>query len=341
MAQKTQERPSRPTASGVNRSRFRPVAIPPQHVHISILLLLLACASCTTFCQTASAFLVGVSGPASMQQQRRLRLRESSSQLRDKNWDKILAEEIEDENERSSSSSPRKSKIPFDMKYNQRNCQRSQQTFLAIRSSSSSAPAADVYGCDSSSPAANSAVGSNHDEALFWYLGKVAHVSDVSLEQCVARQWPLIQQHAANLRPLDLFSAFTNDCLELWCAPADSEFDVAYNRPSVVFQKMRPDVPGAEQIKSNLVGFQGEVYEGGEEGFRTWRNVVDGSPARPEITGSPASAEEPVASEPQGDILNRPPTDEEMQRLEEMLKGKDINELYEEQERRTKLQKGQ
>ena len=229
------------------------------------------------------------------------------------------------------------------MKYNQRNCQRSQQTFQAIRSSSTSAPAADIYGCDRSSYSATTSTSdpennNKTNEALFWFLGKVAHVSDVSLEQCVARQWSLIQQHAANLRPLELFPAYTNDCLELWCAPADTEFDVAYHRPAVLFQKMRPNVPGAEQIKSNLVGFQGEVYEGGEEGFRTWRNVRDGSPARPEITGSPVAED---SETPKGDILDRPPTDEEMQRLEEMLKGQDINELYEEQERRSKLSKGQ
>ena len=233
------------------------------------------------------------------------------------------------------------------MKYSPRNCQRAQQSFLAIRNSGPSAPAADIYGCDASTTTTttSSTDDKNNDEAIFWFLGKVAHVSSVSLEQCVARQWPLIQQHAANLRPLDLFPAYTNDDLELWCAPADSEFDVAYNRPKVQFQKMRhsdDDVPGAAQVKTNLVGFQGEVYDLGEEGFRTWRKRVDGSPARPEITGSPVS-EEPVTAAPAvptagNTFLDRPPTDEEMQRIEEMLQGKDINELYEEQERLRKTQ---
>jgi len=238
--------------------------------------------------------------------------------LFEKNWDKILAEEDDDQGKKMA-------QIPFDMRYNQRNCERAQKTFAAIRSAGPGAPAADIYGCDSAS--------AKNGEAIFWYLGKVAHVSDVSLEQCVARQWPLIQQHASNLRPLELFPAWTNDSLELWCAPADSEMDVAYNRPEVTFAKMTDDVPGADKIKTNLIGFQGEVYEGGEEGFRSFRKVSDGSPARPEITGSPVQQDE-VDAAAAGDALDRPPTDEEMQRLEEMLQRKDINELYEEQERR-------
>jgi len=268
-----------------------------------------------------------------------------------KNWDQIIAEEEESEfaateGSALSSSSTWKSQIPFDMKYNQRNCERAQKTFQAIRGSGPSAPVADLYGCDTSSAARQkNGAADDSNEALFWFLGKVAHVSDVSLEECVARQWPLIQQHAANLRPLDLFPAYTNDCLEIWSAPADSELDVAYNRPSVTFRKMSHDVPGAEKVKSNLVGFQGEVYEGGEEGFRTWRNVMDGKPSRPEITGTSVAedelAEVSAAEGSASKNLDRPPTDEEMQRLEEMLQGKDINELYEEQERRRRAQEEQ
>jgi len=257
-----------------------------------------------------------------------------STQLHGKDWDKILAED--DEND--SSSSQNNKNIPFDMRYNLRNCQRAQQTFQAIRQAGPGAPAADVYGRDRGAPTASTDSSSQQPEAVFWFLGKVAHVSDVTLAECVARQWPLIQQHAANLRPLDLFPAVTSGQLELWCAtPADSELDVAYHRPGVVFTKMEPDVPGAEKIKTSLIGFRGEVYEGGEEGFRTWRSAVDGSRTRPELTGVPQE-EEPAAAG--GEVLDRPPTEDEMKRLEEMLQGRDINELYEEQERRKQQAEG-
>ena len=263
----------------------------------------------------------------------------SSTQLHGKDWDKILAEEEDDQND--NSSSPNKENIPFDMRYNLRNCQRAQQTFQAIRQAGPGAPAADVYGRDRGAAVSTSQSPQQPPEAVFWFLGKVAHVSDVSLEECVARQWPLIQQHAANLRPLDLFPAVTSGQLELWCAtPPDSELDVAYNRPGVVFTKMEQDVPGADKIKTSLIGFRGEVYEGGEEGFRTWRSAVDGSRTRPELTGVPSQEEEEPAAAAAGEVLDRPPTDDEMKRLEEMLQGRDINELYEEQERRKQQEEG-
>ena len=55
-------------------------------------------------------------------------------------------------------------------------------------------------------------------------------------EMCVARQYPLIEEHSARLRPRELFDK--NGLLELWVAPGDTEMDVAYNRPTVRFQKM-------------------------------------------------------------------------------------------------------
>ena len=121
------------------------------------------------------------------------------------------------------------------------------------------------------------------DTDVFWFVGKVARVSDVSLQKAVARQYPLIEEHSARLRPLELFDK--NGLLELWSAPGDSELDVAYNRPHVVFVKMARahEMEGrAEDVKSVEVGFQGEIYEGGEEGFRTQRRQ-DGSPLKPEI----------------------------------------------------------
>jgi hypothetical protein len=223
-----------------------------------------------------------------------------------KDWDAILADD------ELGDVPSKKSKIPYDMRYNQRNCERSSKNFAAIKEAGG--PGADIYGC------AESKV---DDEGVFWFLGKVAHISDVSLEACVARLWPLIQQHAANLRPLDLFGAVTNEQLELWAAPLDSEFDVAYNRPQCVFQKMTASVPNSETINVNYVGFQGEVYERGEEGFRTQRYRSSGLPSRPEITGPAEEEEEPTA-----------PNDEQMAQLEKALEGKDINTIFEEQERR-------
>jgi hypothetical protein len=218
--------------------------------------------------------------------------------LSSKDWDAILAED-DDSNQNG--------RIPAkpDMQYNPRNIQRQHHNFVAIREAGGPEVTNDVY-----VPEPNSEV--------FWFVGKVARISDVSVEQVIARQWPLIEQHAANLRPIELYPS--RGRLEIWYAPGDSEMEVAYNRPDLVLQKAFRDAEGADSIKHNLIGFQGEMYQGGEEGFRT-RRKSDGSPVKPEI-------QSPNANELQA------PTEDDMERLEKELEGKDINEVYKEQQRR-------
>jgi hypothetical protein len=156
----------------------------------------------------------------------------------------------------------------------------------------------------------------NPKEDVFWYAGKVARVSDVALDDCIARQWNLIETHATNLRPIELFPH--RGRLEIWSAPGDSELDVAYNRPHLKMTKHEPRAMTSQDLKQNFVGFQGEIYQKGEEGFRSWR-TNEGLPARPEIN-------------PGGET--RPPTNEEYAQIQKELQGKDINAIYEEQERR-------
>mmetsp|Transcript_12720 Transcript_12720/g.23845 ORF Transcript_12720/g.23845 Transcript_12720/m.23845 type:complete len:296 (+) Transcript_12720:50-937(+) len=165
--------------------------------------------------------------------------------------------------------------MPKDMKYNEYNLMRQNKHFIAIRAAGGSEMTNDIYARDP-------------DTDVFWFVGKVARISDVSLEKAVARQYPLIEEHSARLRPLELFDK--NGLLELWSAPGDSELDVAYNRPHVIFVKMprahELEEGGAEGSVRNVeVGFQGEIYESGEEGFRTQRKQ-DGSPLKPEIQQS-------------------------------------------------------
>lgn len=151
---------------------------------------------------------------------------------------------------------------------------------------------------------------------VFWFVGKVARISDVTPAQCVARQYALIEQHAANLRPLELSPQ--RGYLEIWIAPGDSELQVAYNKPDLIMEQIPRNVEGAAKVNKNYVGFQGEIYDAGDEGFRTWR-TNDGKAAKPEV--NPAKSEQ-VASQ------------EELDRLLKTMDGMDINELYKQQEQR-------
>lgn len=228
----------------------------------------------------------------------------------DNKWDNL-----EDTNEGDFDGPP----VKPDMKYLARNALRQNKHFLDIRQAGGVSLTHDVY---------VRALGREPD--VFWFVGKVARISDVSLEACVARQWNLIEMHAANLRPIELFP-YRHGRLELWTAPGDSEMDVAYNNPNIIMTKMEREVPGADDIKNSFVGFQGEVYERGEQGFRTWR-TGDGRPARPQIQ-SPATSDESNSYEEDDPDEFRAPTEEEMKQIQQALEGRDINDLYEEQQR--------
>ena len=127
------------------------------------------------------------------------------------------------------------------------------------------------------------------------------HTSDVPIEKAMARQWSMIEEHAARLRPAELYPKWGS--IELWLAPGESEIDVAYCKPDIVFAQMFRDVDGSNNVRNVEVGFAGELYENDEEGFRT-RRTADGKAVKPEIQ----KAEE-----------NRQPTDREMDDLMEML----------------------
>jgi len=287
---------------------------------VLILLLLVVCEfqSCETFAPAVRLSTPKVGANAcwngdslfALYPYRRGRFRLSHAAA-DNKWDKL-----EDTNEGDYDGPP----VKPDMKYLARNALRQNKNFLDIRQAGGVSLTNDIY---------VRALG--RDSEVFWFVGKVARISDVSLEACVARQWNLIEMHAANLRPIELFP-YRHGRLELWSAPGDSEMDVASNNPNVIMRKMERDVPGADDIKNSFVGFQGEVYERGEEGFRTWR-TDDGRPARPQIQ-SPATTDEPNSYQEDDSDEFRAPTEEEMKQIEQALEGRDINELYEEQQRR-------
>jgi hypothetical protein len=188
--------------------------------------------------------------------------------------------------------------IPKDMRYTEFNIMRQNQNFVAIREAAGPELTHDIYVRDPS-------------ESTFWFVGKVARVSDVPIDKAVARQYPLIEEHAVRLRPLEFHTK--KGRLEIWSAPGDSEMDVAYNRPHVKFTKMKKaqDVPNADAVRNKEVGFQGELYINGEEGFRTTR-TDDGFFVKPMI-----QSEE-----------KRAPNDDEMKEISKFLDGKDLNEFF-------------
>ena len=93
--------------------------------------------------------------------------------------------------------------------------------------------------------------------------------------------------------------------------------DVAYNRPHITFLKMEgaQSVLGANEVKNSFVGFAGEAYEPGEEGFRTLRTEDGGLPLKQEI-------------QPDGE--KRIPTEQEKKDINKVLEEQNLGSMFEE-----------
>mmetsp|Transcript_29632 Transcript_29632/g.50460 ORF Transcript_29632/g.50460 Transcript_29632/m.50460 type:complete len:258 (-) Transcript_29632:153-926(-) len=196
-------------------------------------------------------------------------------QLAANKWD-MLIDEDEDEDLQFDGGPP----VPRDMKYNMFNIQRQRENFESIKSVAGKDLTNDVYARDP-------------ETSTFWFVGKVARVSDIPLEKAIARQWPMIEEHSCRLRPAELYPKWGK--LQLWTAPGDSELDVAYCKPELQFVPMSRDVDGASDVRNVEIGFAGELYENDEEGFRTER-TEDGLAVKPEIQ-STAEQRQPTEAE--------------------------------------------
>lgn len=107
--------------------------------------------------------------------------------------------------------------------------------------------------------------------------------TDVSPEQAIERQWPLIERHVWALRLPVRPTSNLSTPFEVWYAPGDSEYDAARNDPNVPFTKVSSMLSyGAtdnDNVPVSFVGFVGKTYDerNGESIFFVERNVRDGS----------------------------------------------------------------
>lgn len=186
-------------------------------------------------------------------------------------WDDLVDEDEDDEDEnfddpQAVGSNDRD--VPRDMLYNEANIRRQADTYDQIESMGSGDLINDVYvrACG---------------EGEWWLVGKVARISDVSPEQAIERQWPLIERHVWALRLPVRPTSDLSTPFEVWYAPGDSEYDAARNDPKVPFAKLSGLLSyGADDsVPASHVGFVGKTYDerSGEPLFFVQRNVEDGS----------------------------------------------------------------
>ncbi|KAL7541010.1 hypothetical protein ACHAXR_010559 [Thalassiosira sp. AJA248-18] len=189
-------------------------------------------------------------------------------------WDNLIDEDddYDDDDEATTNtfSSSINDKVPPDMMYTEVNIRRQANIYDQLEAIGGQDAINDVY---------VRAPG----EKEWWFVGKVARISDVSPEQAIERQWPLIERHVWAIRLPVRPTSNLSTPFEVWYAPGDSELDAARNDPKVQFSKvfsLHDDYDeDREEVKASFVGFVGKVYDElmGEPMFFVERNVMDGS----------------------------------------------------------------
>lgn len=118
--------------------------------------------------------------------------------------------------------------------------------------------------------------------STFWFCGKLIHDTGIKFEEAFSIEYPVICEYSKALRPKEL--AKINHELQIWFAPGNSEMDVAQNKISLkYFAPLAVDVYSHILTSSDIedfVGFEPEVYQGGEQGFRCQRSD-QGEPLKP------------------------------------------------------------
>lgn len=120
----------------------------------------------------------------------------------------------------------------------------------------------------------------------FWFVGKLIHKPSLTFAQALSIEHPVIVEYAKALRPKELASpqaTVSNQDLQIWFAKGNSEMDVAQNKISLTRFVPLPVDDYAHVLTNHvedLIGFEPEIYQGGEAGFRCVRND-EGNPVKP------------------------------------------------------------
>ena len=129
---------------------------------------------------------------------------------------------------------------------------------------------------------------SNSD--LFWFVGKLNHDdTKLSATAALVQELQLIKEYAKSLRPNELSGPHAvNFRLEVFTTEGNNEMNVAQNKINLVkFDESNAAfidstvIPSSQNVlrDDDSVGFEPEIYQGGEDGFRV-RRKDDGTPLK-------------------------------------------------------------
>jgi hypothetical protein len=149
---------------------------------------------------------------------------------------------------------------------------------------------------------------SNSD--IFWFVGKLNHdQSKIDAKAALRLELNLIREYAKSLRPRELSGPLAVHFeLEVFTTPGNNEMNVAQNKIALTkfdsFSSRADGGDGDGADDDTAVGFEPEIYQGGEEGFRVTRNA-DGSPKKGAFEINQKSPAELEAMQAVGQELER------------------------------------
>lgn len=162
-----------------------------------------------------------------------------------------------------------------DMAYAQTNILRQVDHYTKIRQAGGLECVNDVYVCNVEFQPKN-LMKKKKSFYPFWFVGKIARCTGtVTINQAIARQLNLIEEHATRLRPVELGRSYGK--LQIWTAPGDTELEMSCNNPNIKLTRMERYVEGCEDIPNVEVGFNAEVVANRGVGFcvqRTGEGIV-------------------------------------------------------------------
>ena len=165
---------------------------------------------------------------------------------------------------------------------------------------------------------------------IFWFIGKLNHRTEITSNEALSLLYPLFIEYSKTLRPLELSgpqalaaetssgigsdsSGDNGGVIEIWTAPGNSEMDTAQHKNILTKvnaisgqNKNSGDEDdgsgGSNELNTKLnqlmvntgkaiLGFEPEIYQGGEDGFRVKRDN-DGKPTVAPIEVQVKSPEE-------------------------------------------------
>ena len=118
------------------------------------------------------------------------------------------------------------------------------------------------------------------EQHIIYLIQQQIQFTDVSPEQAIERQWPLIERHVWALRLPVRPTSDLSTPFEVWYAPGNTEYDAARNDPSIQMTKVSNVLLyNGSDVQASFVGFVGKAYDerNGEPLFFVERNVNDGS----------------------------------------------------------------